>query len=57
MAFIVILGIITAAAIFVKSKTLGGSGYLIAGISGILVILLSFILLNEEDGPESENNQ
>ncbi|MFH0829326.1 MAG: hypothetical protein V1907_04080 [Candidatus Kerfeldbacteria bacterium] len=48
--FIGTLGIITVGIVFLKTRSLGRLGYLVAGISGILVILLSFVLLFEDEG-------
>jgi hypothetical protein len=46
--FIVLLGLASMALIYYKIKTIGWLAYLIAPISGVIVILLSILLLNDE---------
>ena len=47
--FIILLGIIGAIIIYLKIKELGWLSYLISGIAGILIILLSYMVLKDED--------
>jgi len=47
--FILGLGLLGAYLIFYKTKELGWLSYVISIISGLLIILLSIIILNEED--------
>lgn len=47
--FIIALGIIGTALIFIKTKELGWLSYFISIIAGILIILLSFLLLKEDE--------
>jgi len=51
--FILGLGILGALLIFYKTKELGWIAYVISIISGLLIILLSIIILKEEDENES----
>jgi len=55
--FIIILGLIAAGIIYYKIKGLGWLSYIISAISGVIVILLSILLLNEtnEDDQRSED--
>ena len=47
--FILLLGIAGAIIIYIKIKELGWISYLISGIAGILIILLSYMVLKDED--------
>ena len=46
--FIVILSIIAGGLIYLKTKSLGGLGLAISIISGIIILLMSILLLTEE---------
>ena len=48
-SLIVILGIIGAGIILLKLKELGWIGYAIAGLGGLIIVLLSWLLINEKD--------
>ena len=48
------LGVIGAVLIFIKIKELGWLSYLIAAIAGILIILLSKLVLEEENEKEKD---
>lgn len=52
--FIVLLGLAAMTLIYYKIKTIGWLAYVISPISGIIIILLSILLLNES--PDEENN-
>src|SRR3989338_9937434 len=47
--FIVILSIIAGGLIYLKTKSLGGLGLAISIISGIIILLMSILLLTEEE--------
>ena len=47
--FIVALGIVGTVLIFIKTKELGWLSYLISIIAGILIILLSYLILEEDE--------
>lgn len=47
--YIILLGVIGAIIIYIKIKELGWLSYLISAIAGILIILLSYIVLKDED--------
>ena len=49
IAFIIILGIIGSILIYLKTKELGWISYLISIIAGILIILLSKLVLEDEE--------
>lgn len=55
--FIIILGLVAAGIIYYKIKGLGWLSYVISVISGVIIILLSILLLNEpeEDDSRSED--
>jgi len=48
--FIIFLGILGAIIIFFKLKELGWIGYVIAGLGGLIIIMLSWMLLSEKAG-------
>lgn len=49
-----ILGIIGAILIFIKTKDLGWISYIISAISGILIILVGFLIYQEDEEEEEE---
>jgi len=49
IVFIVILSIIAGGLIYLKTKSLGGLGLAISIISGIIILLMSILLLTEEE--------
>lgn len=54
--WIFVLGVIGAALIFYKTKDLGNLSYIISIISGTLIILLSILLLSEENSSSDANS-
>jgi len=50
--FIVILGVVAAGLIYYKIKGIGWLSYVISIISGIIIILLSILLLNEPENDQ-----
>ena len=52
--FGIVLGIIGGVLIFIKTKDLGMISYIISIISAILIILVSFLILEEDDKEESK---
>lgn len=53
---IIALGILGAIIIFLKLRNLGWIGYVIAGLGGLIIILLSWLILTEKD-EEKENEK
>lgn len=51
--FIIILGVVATGLIYYKIKEIGWLSYVISPISGIIIILISILLLNEQQ----ENDQ
>lgn len=51
--FIIILGLIAAVVIYYKIKGLGWLSYVISIVSGVIIILLSILLINESDEDDS----
>ncbi len=49
-----ILGIVGAVLIFIKTRDLGWISYLISAISGILIILVGFLIYQEDEEDEEE---
>lgn len=48
IVLIVLLGILGGFIIFLKLRDLGWIGYVIAGLGGLIIILLSWLLLTEK---------
>ncbi len=48
--FIAILGILGGIIIFLKIKNLGWIGYVISVLGGLIIILLSWLILDEKEG-------
>lgn len=55
--FIIILGVVATGLIYYKIKEIGWLSYIISSISGIIIILISILLLNEneQNDPRSED--
>lgn len=54
-AFVFALGILGFGVIKYKTAQLGGLSWMISIIAGVLIILLSLLVLNNEDSSEKEN--
>lgn len=57
VVWIVTLGVVAAGVVMLKTRSLGRLGYMIAGISGALVVLLSFVLLFEDEHTDTHPEQ
>ncbi len=55
LLLIIGLGILGAIIIFLKLRVLGWIGYLIAGLGGLIIVLLSWLLLTEKDTHSDES--
>ena len=52
--FIIALGIVGTALIFIKTRELGWLSYIISIIAGILIILLSILVLEEDENGKED---
>ena len=57
IVFIVILSIIAGGLIYLKTKDLGKLGLAISTISGIIILLMSILLLTEEEPVDSAQDE